>query len=388
MIDPLSATGLAYPIAKDLYRCAKRLKQAYHEIQHAKESLKKVIDKIEIVAETYMSFKDTMGDAKKNKDLAQTFKIHRNLIQKVKSEAKKIIKKLRAITDIFSPLLRSDSSDPSREKSAVIPLLMDMQILQGSMHLVATLVIIQMLQHSDRNAKSERESIHMQIILTEIGLKKLQEDEKTQKEIRKKRSATAKQDDLAADFAQQIIQILKEEIPKLYRDQPLDSPSTPVPRPPSSSSAPPQNEPHTPPSLDFRPDARGQVSPPLSHHAVFVIEKSEQEEGMEDAPPQQGPYVRMPPFGPPEARPRPRPGRTSLNRPTPSSSGGDQPEENRARHHQNHYSRHKNRELYSGHKRRTGSRISVYGNEGEVTHTHLMGSAALPQGWQRRKEES
>jgi hypothetical protein len=177
MIDPLSATGLAYPIAKDLYRCAKRLKKAYREIQHAKESLKKVIDKIEIVAETYALFKDTMDEAKKIKDLAQTFKRHRNhrnLIQKVMSESTQIIKKLEAITKIFSPLLRNDSSDPvqrwitqfqwyRKEKSAVVPLLMDMQILQGSMNLVATLVIIQILQNRDRNAKNGRDSIHMQM---------------------------------------------------------------------------------------------------------------------------------------------------------------------------------------------------------------------------------
>ncbi|KAL4769161.1 hypothetical protein BDW60DRAFT_219070 [Aspergillus nidulans var. acristatus] len=360
MIDPLSATGLAYPIAKDLYRCAKRLKKAYREIQHAKESLKKVIDKIEIVAETYALFKDTMDEAKKIKDLAQTFKRHRNhrnLIQKVMSESAQIIKKLEAITKIFSPLLRNDSSDPvqrwitqfqwyRKEKSAVVPLLMDMQILQGSMNLVATLVIIQILQNSDRNAKNGRDSIHMQIKLTEIGLKKLQEDEEAQKEILKKRSATAKQDVSAVDFAREIIRIVKEEIPKLHRDQPANSPSTPVPGPPSRSSALRQHALRTPPSLDSRPDARGQVSPPLSHHTVLVIEGSEQE-GMEETPPQLGPYVRMPPFGPPEAGPRPRPGRNSFD-----------------------------------------SRISVYGNEGEVTHTHLMGSAGLPQGWQRRKEES
>lgn len=174
MIDPLSATGLAYPVAKDLYRYAKRLKRAYHEIQHAKESLKKVIDKIEIVAETYMFFKDTMDDAKKIKDLAQTFRLRRNLIRKVKSEAEQIITELKAITNIFSPLLRNDSSDPvqkritqfqwyRKEKSAVVPLLMDMQILQGSMDLIAKLVILQILQNSYQNAESGQDSIHMQM---------------------------------------------------------------------------------------------------------------------------------------------------------------------------------------------------------------------------------
>ncbi|CBF82346.1 predicted protein [Aspergillus nidulans FGSC A4] len=402
-MDPISATGLAYPIAKDLYRYAKRLKRAYHEIQHAKESLKKVIEKIEIVAETYMFFKDTMDDAKKIKDMAQTFKLRRNLIRKVKSEAKQIIAELKALTNIFSPLLQNSSRDSvqkwitqfqwyRKEKSAVVPLLMDMRILQGSMDLVATLVTLQMLKNSYQNAESGRDSIHMQIKhlrrLTEIGLKKLQEDEKAQKEILKKRLTTAKQDDMALNLALQIIRILEKEIPGLYRNQPPDSQPTPVPATPSSSSAPPQITPRTSPSLGSRPDVKGQVSPPLSHQTVWVIDESEQEEGMEDAPPEQGPYVRMPPFGPPEAGPRPRRGRKSLDRPTPSSSGDDQLEKNRARNHQNDYSRHRNRELYSGHKLRAGSRISVYGSEGEVTPTHLMGSAALPQGWQRRKEES
>ncbi|KAL4735034.1 hypothetical protein BDV11DRAFT_208838 [Aspergillus similis] len=399
MIDPLSAAGIAYPIAKDLYNCVKRLRRAYHEVQHAKESLKKVIDRAEIVAETYVFFSDTMADAKKIKELAQTFERRRNLIRNVKSESSQITKKLREITKIFSPILLDGPSDPvqrwitqfqwyRKEKSVVVPLLIEMQILQDSMGLIATLVNIQMLQHNSQKAKIGRDSIQVQIKSTEIGLMKLQEDKRAQEEMLKQKSATAKQDVSAVYFAQKIIRILEREIPKLHRNQPSDSPSTPDPGPSSSASAPRRQTPRTPPSLFSRSDAGDQEPPPLSHHPVEVVDGNEQEKSMEDAHPQQGPYVRMPPFGPPEAGPRPRPGRNSLAGLTPSSSGGDQPVEKRAPHHSNRHSRQGNKESYSGNKRRTSSRISVYGDEGEVTHTHLMGSAGLPPGWHRRKGES
>ncbi|KAL4812461.1 hypothetical protein BDW67DRAFT_178697 [Aspergillus spinulosporus] len=397
MIDPLSAAGLAYPIAKDLYRCAKRLRKAYREIRHAKESLRKVIDKVEIVAETYVVFRDTMAGAKKIKYLAQTFEKHSNLIGKVKSESRQIIKRLEAITDIFSPLLGDDLSDPvqrwitqfqwyRKEKSAVAPFLIEMQILQGSMDLIATLINTQILQHSDRWARSGQDLLQMQIKSTEISFKKLQEDKRNQEEILRQRSSTAKQDKSAARFAEDIIRILEKEIPKLYRAQLPDSPSTPDPGSSSTSSAPPQQAPRSTPPLLSRPDAGGQESSPRSHHTVLVIDGSEQE-GMEEAPPQKGPYVRMPPFGSPEAGPRPRPGRNSLTHLSPSSGRDDRPAENRVPPRSNGNSGKRNGIIYSGDKRRTGSRISVYGNEGEVTPTHLMGSAGLPSGWQRRREE-
>ncbi|KAL4749329.1 hypothetical protein BDW72DRAFT_214135 [Aspergillus terricola var. indicus] len=399
MIDPLSAAGLAYPIAKDLYYYAKCLRQACREIQHAKNSLKKVINKAELVAETYMLFSNTMASAKKNQNLAKTFKRQPKLMRNVRSESTRIIKKLWEIIEVFSPLLQKYPINPvqrwimqfqwyRKEKNAVVPLLMEMQFLQGSMDIIATLVNIQMLQHSDRRAESGRDSIQVQIKSTEIGLMRLQEDKRVQEEMLKQRSVTAKQNDSADYFAQEVIRILKREIPKLHRNQPPGRPWTPDFGPSSSSSAPRQQVPRTPPPLLSRPDDGGHETPPLSHYLVEVGDESATEKGMEDAHPQQGPYVQMPPFGPPEAGLRPRPGRNSLAHLPPSSSEGDQSAEGRAPYPSKCYLEERNRNSYSTDKRQTGSRISVYGNEGEFTHTHLTGSAGLPPGWQRHKGES
>ncbi|KAL4982326.1 hypothetical protein BDW68DRAFT_192235 [Aspergillus falconensis] len=439
MVDPLSAAGLAYPIAKDLFKLAKKLRQAYHEIRHAKQSLKKMITRAETVAETYELFSDTMADAKKTKGLASTFKKHRKLMKRVESESTRIIKKIRIITTIFSPLLRNDPSDPvqrwiaqfqwyRKEKKVVVPLLMEMQILEGSMGLIARLVIIQMLQHSERRAISGRDSIQAEIqhLRKSMGieLKKLQDNRRVQEETFKQRSVTAKQDDSPIRFAQEILRIVEKEIPKLNHKQSPDSPSTPDSGPSSSSSAPRERAPSTAPSSPPRPNARGQesvvpsqiqevavqdpegpcevcqqqhrshhhplsasLSPPLSHLPSVAGDRSEQGESMEEDSPQHGPYVQMPPFGPPEARPRPRPGRSSPADLSPSGSRGDQRAKSRNPHYSDSFSGQRDRRSYSGSKRRTGSRISVYGDDGEVTHTHLTGSTGLPPGWQRRKEE-
>jgi hypothetical protein len=96
----------------------------------------------------------------------------------------------------------------------------------------------------------------------------------------------------------------------------------------------------------------------------------------------------LPPFGPPEAGPRPRPGRSSPAQRTPSSSGSDQRAENATPHCLDTYAGPRNGESYSGGKRRTGSRISMYGNDGEVTHTHLTGPIGLPPRCQRRRRKS
>ncbi|KAL4941943.1 hypothetical protein BDV06DRAFT_235728 [Aspergillus oleicola] len=443
MIDPLSAAGIAYPIAKDLFKVARRLRQAYDHIKHAKKSLKKMINRTETVAETYKLFSATMADAKKIKDLAKTFEEHPKLIKNIKSESKQIIHKLKTLTRIFSPLLQGNHIDPiqrwitqfewyRKEKKVVAPVLLEMQILERSMGLIATLIIIQMLQHSERKAISGRDSVQVEIQhlrkSMDIGFKKLQDDKWAQKEILKQRPMMAKQDTSPFHFAQEVLRVLNEEIPKLHQTQPRDSPSTPDSRPSSSSLVLYVKVPSTPPSSPPRPSAGGlesvvpsqlqevstqgpevlsrkcqhqqqqqqqqqepnhpeSLSPPLSHLSNVVGGESELE-SMEDVSPQPGPYVRMPPFGPPDAGPRPPPGRSSPDQLTPSGSGGDQQAENSMPPCSTKLSGQRNREPYSGGKRQNSSRISVYGNDGEVTHTHLTQSAGLPSGWQRRKGES
>jgi hypothetical protein len=174
MIDPLSATGLAYPIAKDLVGLALKLRQASYEIRHARESLEKMSDQTETVAGTYELFRETMAGARKVKGMGGTFKKHGKLIQKVKSKSRRLARRIRAITNMFSPLLETDRIDSvqrwtaqfrwyRKEKKVIAPLLMEMKILEGSMNLIATLVVIEMLQHSDHRSNSELDSIRVQM---------------------------------------------------------------------------------------------------------------------------------------------------------------------------------------------------------------------------------
>lgn len=174
MIDPLSAVGLAYPIAKDLVGLALKLRQASHEIRHARASLKKMSDRTKTVAETYELFHETMAGAKKVKGMGRTFRKHRKLIHKVKSKSRRLATRIRAITDMFSPLLETDHIDRvqrlliqfrwyRKEKKVIAPLLMEMKILEGSMNLIATLVVIKMLQHRDHLSNREWDSIQVQM---------------------------------------------------------------------------------------------------------------------------------------------------------------------------------------------------------------------------------
>jgi hypothetical protein len=174
MIDPLSTAGLAYPIAKDLVGLALKLRQASHEIRHARASLKKMSDQTETVAGTYELFRETMAGAKKAKGMGGTFEKHRKLIQKVKSKSRRLASRIQAITDMFSPLLETDHVNPVQrwiaqfqwyreEKKVIAPLLMEMKILEGSMNLIATLVVIKILQHSDYRTNSEWDSIQVQM---------------------------------------------------------------------------------------------------------------------------------------------------------------------------------------------------------------------------------
>ena len=174
MIDPLSVAGLAYPIAKDLVGLALKLRQASHKIRHARASLEEMSDQTETVAETYEFFRETMAGAKKVKGMGRTFEKHGKLIQKVKSKSRRLASRIRAITDLFSPLLETNHIDRvqrwvaqfrwyRKEKKVIAPLLMEMKILEGSMDLIATLVVIKMLQHSDHRTNSEWDSIQVQM---------------------------------------------------------------------------------------------------------------------------------------------------------------------------------------------------------------------------------
>ncbi|KAL3453054.1 hypothetical protein BJX65DRAFT_302951 [Aspergillus insuetus] len=267
MIDPLSAAGLAYPIAKDLVGLALKLRQASHEIRHARESLKEMSDRTETVAGTYELFRETMSDAKKFKGMGRTFEKHGKLIRKVKSKSRRLAGKIQTFTDIFCSLLETDHIDPlqrliakfqwyRKEKKVIAPLLVEMKILEGSMNLVATLVNIKMLQQSNGKGISDRHSIQVHIKhlrgLMDIGFKKLQDNQRVQAEMLSQGLATGtlNQHISPNDLAQEVLRMLKREIPriKLPPRQPPDSPLTPNSDLPSDSLTPRQQPPSTPPS--------------------------------------------------------------------------------------------------------------------------------------------
>jgi hypothetical protein len=85
-----------------------------------------------------------------------------------------------------------------------------------------------------------------------IGFKKLQDNQRIQADMFTQRLATVTVDQGISpnDFAQEVLRMLKREIPriKLPPRQPPDSPLTPNSDPPSDSSTPRQQPPSTPPS--------------------------------------------------------------------------------------------------------------------------------------------
>jgi hypothetical protein len=285
----------------------------------------------------------------------------------------------------------------------------------------------------------------------DIGFKKLQDDQRVQSEMINQGLATvtANQHLSPNDFAQEVLRMLKKEIPriKLPPRQPPDSPLTPDSDPSSGSSALHLKPPSTPPSspshsnvagwgpmiplepqelsgqalkepdrtsqrqnphpvsstapLPFHPRANRILissyqplptspspSPALPQLTSVAGDESEQEETPKEDRPQPGPYVPTALFGPPEPGPRPRAGRSSPTHLAPSSRGSNQQAESRNMPYSNSDSGQQSGKLYSVGGRRSGSKMSIYGIDGEVTHTHLTGSAGLRPGWQRREGES
>jgi hypothetical protein len=95
----------------------------------------------------------------------------------------------------------------------------------------------------------------------DIGFKKLQDDQRVQSEMINQGLATvnANQHLSPNDFAQEVLRMLKKEIPriKLPPRQHPDSPLTPDSDPSSGSSAPHQKPPSTPPSSPSHSNVAG-----------------------------------------------------------------------------------------------------------------------------------
>jgi hypothetical protein len=95
----------------------------------------------------------------------------------------------------------------------------------------------------------------------DIGFRKLQDDQRLQSEMLNQGLATVTVNQHLSpnDFAQEVLRMLKKEIPriKLPPRQPLDNPLTPDSDPSSGFSAPHQKGPSTPPSSPPHSNAAG-----------------------------------------------------------------------------------------------------------------------------------
>ncbi|KAL2869081.1 uncharacterized protein BJX67DRAFT_379560 [Aspergillus lucknowensis] len=410
MIDPISAASLAYPAAQDLVRLAQKMRLAYKEIRHAKQNLEETIERTERVAQTYELFRDTMKRAKRMKELAPMFEKYQVLLRRVRKEPRRIKNRLINITDIFRPLLGDTTIHPVQKfiaqyewyrlsKKDIAPLFQEMGVLEVSMTLEDVV---------GNHGANVLKYLEGKMIIEFRELRKANE------ELRSQQLATSNQNVMPRDFAIQVLQMLETENPRLSMNKPPSS-STHTSRPSSASPPPEQPSPITPPSspplgrggdgevmtepqpevISRRPSKVRQAgsrqsqpshppspSPPSLPQAPQLIPRADEGENQQgqdkiDVQEEQGLWVPTALFGPPKRGPRPAPGRIS---PEPLHTSRDRLGEQADRR----ASRDDYRRRRQG-RGRNGSLISVYGNDGEVTATHLTGFAGLPPGWERER---
>jgi hypothetical protein len=165
MVDPLPVAG-AYPIARDLLTLAKQTRKIYKGVHYAKQNLRKMTDRAEIVAGTYGFFRETMKRAKRIKKLSRMFKRNGDLVKKVEDESKRVVDRLKGINDIFW-FLRSNNrvhvTDKwigqyqwyRRSKKIIPGLFQDMEVLESSMRTIGVLVNTHMLIEDYKTNGSE-----------------------------------------------------------------------------------------------------------------------------------------------------------------------------------------------------------------------------------------
>lgn len=158
MVDPLSVAGFIYPIARDLIALVQRLKEVYEGVRYARHDFNKVMRRTKIVAGTYNFFSEAMKNLKRIKELASLLGRHESLVETVESESRKIVKRLKQITEIFwfrinrKPATTVDKWIAQFEwykesKEAIPSLFEDMQVLEKSMRTIGTLVNTHLLIH-------------------------------------------------------------------------------------------------------------------------------------------------------------------------------------------------------------------------------------------------
>ncbi|KAL5340011.1 hypothetical protein BJX70DRAFT_137737 [Aspergillus crustosus] len=355
MVDPISIASLAYPIATDLFRLAGDLNRIYNDIRHAKEDLHKAIERIRTTAQTYTFFQDTMNDARKMAQVAPIVNQWKDPLENVKKESRRVIRNLKNIKRKFWPLTGGSNVKPvdvwvaqcqwaAQGKKAIVPLFTEMQILERSMQLLATLVHIQIALNADQRNADGQAAISAQIKYflrdLEVNFEKLRRDKQAQAEILRQKRVTTRNDVAAKDFAQEVLRMLEREIPKLNLQRTSLFADTSTPDSGPSMGSQPQPAPSTPPSSDrgergthqvvidaqkveeTLPRPRLPLPDPSDHPkhptpAVVVVEEdSEREDNTDDfsEPEQQdhGPYVPTALFGPPKPSARPPAGHSSI----------------------------------------------------------------------------
>lgn len=166
MVDVLAVAGLAYPIAKDLFKLVKKLKRLYEQIRNAKYDLFSVIKRTISVAQTYDFFRDTIKVARRIQELAPMFNRHQQIMRSIDEESKRTIGRLKHITGKFRSLIDNEPVSTverwiaqfewSRESKKTVPsLFQDMEVLERSMRTIGTLVHIQLLSQTHRRNGSD-----------------------------------------------------------------------------------------------------------------------------------------------------------------------------------------------------------------------------------------
>ncbi|CEJ59115.1 hypothetical protein PMG11_07751 [Penicillium brasilianum] len=394
MADFLAVAGLVYPIAKDLVKFAKKLKRLYKQIRNAKNDLFKVINRTITVARKYEFFRDTMKVARGIQELAPTFKRHQELIGSIDEESTRTIRRLKQITGKFRTLIDGEPVSTverwiaqfewSQESKKTVPsLFQDMEVLEGSMTTIGTLMHIQLISQTHQRNGSDVVGAQIESFkkMLSIEFDKLEQAQRAQRKLMIHQQSSSSEHLEAKKFAEEIMQILKEEVPPLLQNhQPAESqsmsdsrsPPTSISSEPSPITTPSSSPPSSPGSqmsvikLQQNEDVsshrrrisrkrRTQSAPSRipSRPSPTSLSLSDAESDNHDrkgAEPemhdqnaghgQAGAYMQLPPFGPPKLV-----SRTSTTR-----------------------------------RRRNNSRISEYGDGGEVTDTHRTGSIGLPSG--------
>ncbi|EAU33653.1 predicted protein [Aspergillus terreus NIH2624] len=217
-----------------------------------------------------------MAVARGIQGLAPLFKRHQQLIKSIDNESKRTIESLRHITRRLRSLRRGKPISTverliaqfewTRESKKTVPsLFQNMEVLERSMRTTATLVNIQLLSQTYQQDPSDAVLAQFELSrkMLRIEFDKLQHAQQVQKRLMMQQQISPSQHVKAEEFAQEIITILKREIPQLKNHQPAGSQSTSDSRSPPTSHISDEPSPITTPSLSLpsRSESQSVIKP-------------------------------------------------------------------------------------------------------------------------------